>query len=64
MGLCISSEKDKVLASYDPMTASARIMEDGLEETTFEISRSHAQRVENLYSNIRKIKEKVRRAFH
>ena len=44
MGLCISSEEDKVLASYDPMTASIRTTGNGLEETTFEISRSHAQR--------------------
>ena len=49
------------MASYDPMTATDHNMLENMEESTYEMTKSHAKRVDNLYSRIRNIKIKMNR---
>ena len=48
------------MASYDQMTATDHNMLENMEESTYEMTKSHAKRVDNLYSRIRNIKIKIK----
>ena len=67
MGIIISlykkymNKNKNVMASYDPMTATDHNMLENMEESTYEMTKSHAKRVDNLYSRIRNIKIKMKR---
>jgi len=55
------NKNKNIMASYDPMTATNHNMLDDMEESTYEMTKSHAKRVDNLYSRIRNIKIKMNR---
>lgn len=55
------NKNKNVMASYDPMTATDHNMRENMEESTYEMTKSHAKRVDNLYSRIRNIKIKMNR---
>ena len=50
------NKNKNIMASYDPMTATNHNMLEDMEESTYEMTKSHAKRVHNLYSKIRNIK--------
>ena len=54
-----SKKKSNVLSSYDPMEITYQENNNGFGEATYELTQSHQQRVDSLYSKIKNIRNRA-----